>query len=122
MLEALQEINKGTIEIVVYSGDNVSSDTIFSKVKERFEIAFPDTHSITFVHLKYRSVIEAERYTFLFCFFFKINFIEFIDRRYPRLTMIGQSIGSILLALEGLLRCPPDIYFGIPISDILIES
>lgn len=64
MIEALQEVDKeNSIEIVVYSGDNVSPETIFSKVKERFEISFLRPQSITFVHLKYRTAVEAEWYS-----------------------------------------------------------
>ena len=31
--------------------------------------------------------------------------------RYPRLTLLGQSFGSVLLGMEAFLRLVPDVYF-----------
>ena len=47
---------------------------------------------ISFTYLKYRFLVTAEQW--------------------PRLTLLMQSLGSVLLGLEALLRFPPDVFFG----------
>ncbi|GAA5946543.1 hypothetical protein JCM3775_004454 [Rhodotorula graminis] len=72
---------------VVYTGDvgthdgAVTKADILAKVEARFGVALsPD--SLAFVPLTRRWLVE--------------------DATYPRLTLLGQSLGSVLLALEGL--------------------
>ncbi|GAA5853864.1 hypothetical protein JCM9279_005749 [Rhodotorula babjevae] len=72
---------------VVYTGDvgthdgAVTKADILAKVQARFGVALsPD--SLAFVPLTRRWLVE--------------------DSTYPRLTLLGQSLGSVLLALEGL--------------------
>ncbi|RIB19310.1 Glycosyltransferase Family 4 protein [Gigaspora rosea] len=76
---------------VVYTGDtDVSKEEILEKVKTRFSIELnPD--SIVFVFLNNRYWVE--------------------DSRYPRFTLLGQSLGSIALGFEALKKLTPDIYF-----------
>lgn len=54
-----------------------------------FNIAI-DEKSVDFVFLRKRSWVEAERY--------------------PHFTLLGQSLGSMWLGLEALLKFQPDIY------------
>ena len=65
-------------QIVVYSGDGVDQDLILQRAKNRFNIAVPDNVSI--VQLKWRRLVEANMW--------------------PVFTLAGQSLGSIILALE----------------------
>ncbi|KAG9291419.1 hypothetical protein G9A89_021837 [Geosiphon pyriformis] len=76
---------------VVYTGDtDVTKSDILNKVKARFNISLkPDTLAI--VHLYNRRWVE--------------------DSRYPRVTLLGQSLGSIYLGWEALSRLVPDVYF-----------
>lgn len=76
--------------MVIYTGDTESSpSTILDKVKNVFNINL-ENDSITFVYLKLRYLVEA--------------------KRYPAFTLLCQSIGSMVLGLEALIRFPPDIY------------
>lgn len=59
------------------------------KAKNVFNINI-EKDSVTFVYLKLRHWVEANRY--------------------PCFTLLGQSIGSMLLGLEALCKFPPDIY------------
>ena len=74
------------IRCIVYTGDRANKESIFSKVKNRFGINLA-RGAIEFVYLKRRSCVEAEKW--------------------PRFTVLGQSIGSIFL---GLLNFVPDVY------------
>ncbi len=49
-----------------------------------------DASRVDFVYLRARELVEA--------------------RHYPRVTMVGQSLGSVVLALEALLRFMPDTF------------
>ncbi|KAM7357389.1 ALG11 alpha-1,2-mannosyltransferase [Cochliomyia hominivorax] len=78
------------VKIVIYTGDIESSpSSIMDKVKNIFNINL-EKDSITFVYLKFRHLVES--------------------KRYPIFTLLGQSIGSMILGLEALLKFPPDIY------------
>uniref|UniRef100_A0A1A9WTJ2 GDP-Man:Man(3)GlcNAc(2)-PP-Dol alpha-1,2-mannosyltransferase n=1 Tax=Glossina brevipalpis TaxID=37001 RepID=A0A1A9WTJ2_9MUSC len=78
------------VKVIIYTGDiEISPKDILGKAKDVFDISL-DKDSITFVYLKYRHLVEA--------------------KRYPYFTLLGQSIGSIILGLEGLWKHPPDIY------------
>nr|CAG8530048.1 4876_t:CDS:10 [Entrophospora candida] len=70
---------------VVYTGDvDVTKKEILSKVLERFNIE-----------------IKSEI----------VEFIFLHKREYPRFTLLGQSIGSMVLGYEALNKLTPDIYF-----------
>lgn len=78
------------IHIKVYTGDTDSTSTkIIQKAKNVFNITV-DEANIDFVFLEKRCWIEAARY--------------------PHFTLLGQSLGSIVLAFEALLKFQPDIY------------
>ena len=97
-VKALQEDGKRKerrYEIVVYTGDvGVTKETILGRVRERFNIEIDSSPtanvSLSFVYLRTRSLVEA--------------------RLYPRFTMLGQSLGSVILALEALFSCRPDVF------------
>jgi len=87
-VQALLDQDK-KILIVIYTGDRVSKEKILSKAKERFGFAV-DGRRIRFVPLYFRWIVEA--------------------RYYPVFTLLGQSIGGALLALEALLRLNPEVF------------
>lgn len=66
-----------------------SPTSILEKVKHVFNISL-EKDDITFVYLKFRNLVEPNRY--------------------PIFTLLGQSLGSILLGLEALCAFPPDVY------------
>lgn len=75
---------------VVYSGDTDASKTdIINKVKARFAIDL-EPSTLHFVYLKSRYLVE--------------------DSRWPRFTILGQSLGSIYLAWEAMCEFVPDLY------------
>ncbi|PPQ63599.1 hypothetical protein CVT24_004459 [Panaeolus cyanescens] len=88
-IEAMQRNNPDVIS-VVYSGDtDVTKEQIISKVKSRFDIQL-DPRSLHFVFLKTRYLVE--------------------DATWPRFTLIGQSLGSMILAFEAARKLLPDLY------------
>ena len=77
------------LKFVVYTGDqDVSGEDILMRAKERFNITLP--RSVKFVFLKRRQWVEASPYPFF--------------------TLLGQSIGSIFLGWEALVKFNPDIF------------
>ena len=87
-IRALQNMD-ATADVFVYTGDAATGEAILAKAESRFGFAVP--RSVTFVFLKHRWAVEAVTY--------------------PRLTMLGQSLGSLLLGAEALARLAPDAYF-----------
>lgn len=87
-IRALQ--NKyGNIKCVVYTGDvDATPEEILNQVQTRFSITL--VHEVRFVYLTQRKWVEMATY--------------------PYFTILGQSIGSMLLGLEALLKLAPDIY------------
>lgn len=77
-----------SVAIHVYTGDtDASPEEILQRVNLRFGIKLPET--IDFVYLHKRYWVEASRY--------------------PHFTLLGQSIGSIVLAFEALRKLVPDL-------------
>ena len=77
------------VECIVYTGDiDSSGDRILKKAENTFGITLPVR--VKFVFLQSRSWVEA--------------------KRYPVLTLLGQSLGSMCLGLEALFRHVPDVY------------
>ncbi|GAA6015303.1 hypothetical protein JCM11491_001005 [Sporobolomyces phaffii] len=75
---------------VVYTGDRgVTKESMIEKVKSRFGITLDPT-SLEFVFLKSRYLVE--------------------DSTWPRFTLVGQSLGSVLLAIEALWNVVPDVW------------
>ncbi|XP_016987929.1 GDP-Man:Man(3)GlcNAc(2)-PP-Dol alpha-1,2-mannosyltransferase [Drosophila rhopaloa] len=96
-------------KVVIYTGDiDASPNAILQKAKNVFNISV-DSDNVKFVFLKYRHWIEA--------------------KNYPYFTLLGQSIGSMVLGLEALCKFPPDIFldtmgyaFTFPLFRYLAQS
>ena len=73
----------------MYTGDTeTTGEKILEKARERFNIVLP--RMVDFVFLNQRTWVEAEPY--------------------PYFTMLGQSIGSIVLGWEAMMKFVPDIF------------
>lgn len=76
--------------MLIYTGDrDATPSQILKRAKNNFNINI-DPKRVIFIYLKYRKWIEAEKY--------------------PYFTLLGQSLGSMLLGLEALLKFPPDVF------------
>eukprot|EP00908_Phaeocystis_cordata_P000647 Transcript_10709.p2 GENE.Transcript_10709~~Transcript_10709.p2 ORF type:complete len:489 (-),score=208.95 Transcript_10709:78-1499(-) len=73
--------------VIVYTGDAIPPAEIRANALRRFGVELPA--GVEFVYLGCRGWIEP--------------------RRYPVATLIGQALGSMVLAAEALLRAPPDV-------------
>ena len=91
-IESILKKHKKDIQIIVYTGDTDSTpDEILQRVKQRFDMNMQAYKpSITFIYLRSRFFVEA--------------------KYYKMFTLLGQSIGSMLLGFEALVRFVPDIY------------
>lgn len=79
------------LHIVVYTGDvEMSSAEILANVQRQFNISLDPSLHVSFEYLRGRGLLEAARY--------------------PVITMLGQSMGSMGLAVEALLRATPDVF------------
>jgi len=81
------------VRCVIYTGDtDASREEILIKANQHFNISLPRTSpkDLHFVYLRRRWLVESSPY--------------------PILTLLGQSLGSILLGLEALLQFVPNIY------------
>ena len=81
------------VRCIIYTGDkDVTGDQILSRVRQRFNIVLPrtDRQFIDFVFLHRRNWVEADGY--------------------PHFTLLGQSLGSLVLGFEALTKCVPDLY------------
>lgn len=89
-VRALQHKFGSKIHIKIYTGDmNVSSEEILRNATRVFNITV-DEKNIDFVFLQRRHWVEAERYS--------------------RFTLLGQSLGSMVLGMEALLQFQPDVF------------
>ncbi|KAJ2005014.1 asparagine-linked glycosylation protein [Coemansia thaxteri] len=87
MIKAIQD-KYPFIVCVIYSGDNVTRDELLRNVEAKFGLSInPDT--IYVVDLSWRWLI---------------------DRKFPRFTLLVQSLGSVLLAGQAINRFRPDIF------------
>ncbi|KAM9956608.1 hypothetical protein ACTFIR_003332 [Dictyostelium discoideum] len=77
------------VRCVVYTGDKESDDEIFNKVKKTFDIEL-GRDNLEFIRLTKRKWVEASTY--------------------PRFTLIGQSLGSMILGWEALTKFVPTIF------------
>ncbi|KAF8766849.1 GDP-Man:Man(3)GlcNAc(2)-PP-Dol alpha-1,2-mannosyltransferase-like [Argiope bruennichi] len=73
---------------VIYSGDPVPAIDIIKNVEVRFNIKL--LRNVDIIYLKSRFLVEA--------------------KYYPIFTLLMQSLGSVVLGLEALLKYVPDIY------------
>lgn len=77
------------VKVYVYTGDNdATSEQILKKSRNTFNITV-DPKRLEFIFLSKRKWVEAEKY--------------------PYFTLLGQSIGSMFLGLEALLKFQPGI-------------
>ena len=78
------------VKIVIYTGDTEAApDMILAKARDRFNMNISDLN-LSFVYLHKRRFVEAQYY--------------------PHFTMLGQSLGSLVLGVEALLSFVPSIY------------
>ncbi|XP_064608986.1 GDP-Man:Man(3)GlcNAc(2)-PP-Dol alpha-1,2-mannosyltransferase-like isoform X2 [Liolophura sinensis] len=78
-----------SVRCVVYSGDkDVTGEQILNKAQERFNITIDNP--VEFVFLGLRNWVEAYKYPFF--------------------TLLGQSLGSMVLAIEAMWKFVPDLY------------
>ncbi|XP_055371937.1 GDP-Man:Man(3)GlcNAc(2)-PP-Dol alpha-1,2-mannosyltransferase [Condylostylus longicornis] len=88
-VRALQE-KYDNVKIIIYTGDgDASPNTILNKAKNVFNVSV-DEDDTSFIYLKKRHWVEPQMY--------------------PYFTILGQSIGSMILGLEALCKFPPDVY------------
>jgi glycosyltransferase involved in cell wall biosynthesis len=81
------------LKVVVYCGDDPSKTSVDSSLEDarrRFGITIPPELDVEFVFVKRRHLLEPQRY--------------------KRFTMLGQSLGSMILAWECLRSCNPDVF------------
>ena len=79
------------IKCTVYTGDvDVSSEQLLSNAQQQFNLHYNKQDKPRFVYLTQRHWVEASRY--------------------PIFTMLGQSIGSMILCINALHQHTPDIY------------
>jgi len=84
------QIRYPAIKILVYTGDtDAAPDMILSKARDRFNMDIPDAN-LEFVYLHKRRFVESQFY--------------------PHFTILGQSLGSLVLGIEALLSHVPSIY------------
>ena len=88
-IQALLAAYGDRVHAVVYSGDAGTDGTaILARARDRFNLVVP-ADRVTFVFLRRRGWVEAARYPFV--------------------TMLGQSLGSLVLGWEALCAFAPDI-------------
>jgi hypothetical protein len=73
--------------VVVYTGDAATPDQIRDHAARRFGVAIPA--QVEFVYLRSRAAVEPS------C--------------YPVATLLGQAVGSLLMAAEAVARAPPTV-------------
>eukprot|EP00048_Salpingoeca_helianthica_P016623 m.233338 g.233338 ORF g.233338 m.233338 type:complete len:483 (+) comp19067_c0_seq1:610-2058(+) len=86
---ALQE-SAPNVHCVIYTGDAEGAEEMITQAYGRFGVRL-NPSTISFVHLKTRKWVEASTY--------------------PHFTMIGQSLGSMLLGWEALTQFLPDVFY-----------
>lgn len=91
-LARLSKENNRPLHVLVYTGDQgMSPAEILSGVHRQFQIPLDSAElPVSFVYLNGRSLLDPSRY--------------------PVLTMLGQSVGSVMLAIEALVRATPDVF------------
>ncbi|XP_037025363.1 GDP-Man:Man(3)GlcNAc(2)-PP-Dol alpha-1,2-mannosyltransferase isoform X2 [Bradysia coprophila] len=88
-VRALQKKDKN-MKITIYTGDvDAQPKAILTKAKNTFNVSV-DEAKVDFVFLTRRNWIEAEKY--------------------PYFTLLGQSLGSVWLGIEALLKHQPDVF------------
>jgi alpha-1,2-mannosyltransferase len=103
---------KKRLTIAIYSGDRDKDKiTILQNVQKKFGLQFTESQAqkIEIVYIRTRSLLEA--------------------KYYPIATMIGQSLGSMLVGIECIYRLTPHIFvdsigapFTFPIVKLLTRA
>lgn len=76
--------------VIIYTGDlNASPKQILDGVSLKFDYKL-DVSRIIFIYLKKRWLVDS--------------------KTWPHFTLVGQALGSIILTIEAILKCPPDIW------------
>ena len=89
-MDAILSRNR-SMKCLVWTGErDRTKDQILDKVKARFGLDLPRTR-VTFVFLRLRWLVEASTW--------------------PRLTLVCQCLGSVILGLEALIKYRPHVYF-----------
>lgn len=81
------------LHVLIYTGDiGMNPEEIMAGVTRQFQIPLGKDGAVpvSFVYLRGRGLLDPTRY--------------------PVLTMLGQSAGSMLLAMEALFRSTPDVF------------
>lgn len=81
------------LHVLIYTGDfGMDPEEIVAGVARQFQIPLGEDGAVpvSFVYLRGRGLLDPARY--------------------PVLTMLGQSAGSMLLAMEALFRSTPDVF------------
>mmetsp|Transcript_62963 Transcript_62963/g.147801 ORF Transcript_62963/g.147801 Transcript_62963/m.147801 type:complete len:494 (+) Transcript_62963:38-1519(+) len=106
-IRAVQQKHPG-VACVVYTGDSVAPADLLTTARQRFGVDV-DSSGVHFVFLTRRHWVEASSW--------------------PRFTLIGQSLGSLILGWEALCQFQPDIYidsmgysFTLPLFRLLCSS
>lgn len=81
------------LHVLIYTGDiSVHPDAILAGVKRQFDISIdPVALPVSFVYVRTRRLLDPSLY--------------------PALTMLAQSLASMVLAAEALFRATPDVFF-----------
>ncbi|CCH43664.1 Asparagine-linked glycosylation protein 11 [Wickerhamomyces ciferrii] len=99
--------NNRSNKVVIYTGDiDSSSDEIVFNVNKRFNIDLSKVQNnrLKFIFLNNRSLVDP--------------------KTWPILTLLGQAIGSIILAYEAATKFKPDVWvetMGYPFTYLLIH-
>lgn len=76
--------------VIIYTGDlDASPSDILDNVMLKFDYRL-DTNRVVFIYLNKRWLVESTTW--------------------KHFTLIGQAFGSIILAIEAILKCPPNIW------------
>jgi alpha-1,2-mannosyltransferase len=93
----VENLPESSWRIIVITGDQSSAFDILSRARDRFgpgsSISNEQFHRIEFLRIKTRYLVLAETW--------------------PRLTLLGQSLGSMIMGMEALFRVDtiPHVYF-----------
>ncbi|XP_075995125.1 GDP-Man:Man(3)GlcNAc(2)-PP-Dol alpha-1,2-mannosyltransferase isoform X2 [Genypterus blacodes] len=86
---AAEQVRYADLKVVVYTGDlGVTGQQIVDGARRRFNVVLP--RPVQFVFLRHRLLLEPHIF--------------------PHFTLLGQSVGSVLLGWEALTQLVPDLY------------
>jgi alpha-1,2-mannosyltransferase len=100
-------------KVVIYSGEPPeNNDKILDRVKANFGIEIPQQIHLEFIYVPGRELLEAVKFVFEFVPLgpLVVGQRPYICCRYPRFTMLGQSLGSVIYAWNALRLYNPDVF------------